>query len=232
AKFKCDGIPSQNKKCDAIVTLKPIQKAWLARIGFADVLEFKCDGIPSKMGFYVVDNFSQHNMEIKVNERSIEITQESIGEMLGIRNEGVDIMEVEDANDEEMVQNWVDQFEEGKKITPGAVKFLIKKSKVEDANDEEMVQNWVDQFEEGKKITPGAVNSGPALNEMTPATISSGLVKKPSSSTPYLPPSRNDWDLLFQPIFDELLNASPSDDTQAPEVIALIADVIPLVPAE
>ncbi|GJW60564.1 hypothetical protein Tco_0109899 [Tanacetum coccineum] len=91
---------------NVIMTLKPIQKAWLARIGFADVLEFKCDGIPSKMGFYVVDNFSQHKMEIKLNERSIEITQESIGEMLGIRNEGVDIMEEEDANDEEMVQNW------------------------------------------------------------------------------------------------------------------------------
>nr|GEZ33267.1 hypothetical protein [Tanacetum cinerariifolium] len=119
---------------NAIVTLKPIQKAWLARIGFANVLEFKCDGIPSKMGFYVVDNFSQHNMEIKLKERSIEITQESIGEMLGIRNNGVDIMEEEDANDEEMVQNWVDQFEEGKDITPGAVKFLIRKSKVADMN--------------------------------------------------------------------------------------------------
>ncbi|GKA36949.1 hypothetical protein Tco_0723514 [Tanacetum coccineum] len=119
---------------NAIVTLKPIQKACLARIGFADVLEFKCDGIPPKIGFYVVDNFSQHNMEIKLNERFIEITQESISEMLGIRNEGVDIMEEEDANDEEMVKNWVDQFEEGKDITPSAVKFLIRKSKVADMN--------------------------------------------------------------------------------------------------
>nr|GEZ85047.1 major facilitator superfamily domain, general substrate transporter [Tanacetum cinerariifolium] len=90
---------------NAIVTLKPSSKGCLARIGFADVLEFKCDGIPSKMGFYVVDNFSQHNMEIKLNKRSIEITQELIGEMLGIRNKGVDIMEEEDANDEEMAQN-------------------------------------------------------------------------------------------------------------------------------
>nr|GFC24977.1 hypothetical protein [Tanacetum cinerariifolium] len=73
---------------------------------------------------------------------------------------------------------------------------------------------------------------GPALNEMTPATISSGLMKKPSSSTPYVPPSRNDWDLLFQPTFDELLNPSPSVDHQAPEVIALITDIIPLVQAD
>nr|GEW65835.1 putative ribonuclease H-like domain-containing protein [Tanacetum cinerariifolium] len=74
--------------------------------------------------------------------------------------------------------------------------------------------------------------SGPALNEMTPATIYSGLVQKPSSSTPYVPPSRNDWDLLFQPMFDELLNPPPSVDPQALEVIALIVEVIPLVQAE
>nr|GFC81877.1 putative ribonuclease H-like domain-containing protein [Tanacetum cinerariifolium] len=42
-------------------------------------------------------------------------------------------------------------------------------------------------------------SSGPALHEMIPGTISSGLVQKYSSSTSYVPPSRNDWDLLFQP---------------------------------
>nr|GEZ07064.1 hypothetical protein [Tanacetum cinerariifolium] len=58
------------------------------------------------------------------------------------------------------------------------------------------------------------------------------LVQKPSSSTPYVPPSRNDWDLLFQPMFDEFLNPPPSVDTQAPGVIAPIVDVIPLVQAD
>nr|GEY84231.1 hypothetical protein [Tanacetum cinerariifolium] len=58
-------------------------------------------------------------------------------------------------------------------------------------------------------------SSGPALHEMTPVTISSGLVQKSSSSTPFVPPSRNDWDLLFQPMFDELLNPPPSVDHQA-----------------
>nr|GFA96120.1 hypothetical protein [Tanacetum cinerariifolium] len=72
-------------------------------------------------------------------------------------------------------------------------------------------------------------SSGPALNEMTPVTISSGLVQKSSSSTPYVPPLRNDWDLLFQPMFDDLLNPPPSVDHQALEVIAPIVDVIPLV---
>nr|GFB01882.1 hypothetical protein [Tanacetum cinerariifolium] len=69
--------------------------------------------------------------------------------------------------------------------------------------------------------------SGPTLQEMTPATISSGLVQKPSSSTSYVPPLRNDWDLLFQPLFDELLNPPPSvddDSTGSPSSTAVDQD--------
>ncbi|GJX70386.1 hypothetical protein Tco_0307557 [Tanacetum coccineum] len=51
-------------------------------------------------------------------------------------------------------------------------------------------------------------SSGPVLHEMTPATISSGLVANPPPSTSFVPPSRTDWDLLFQPLFDELLTPS------------------------
>nr|GFD40624.1 hypothetical protein [Tanacetum cinerariifolium] len=52
---------------------------------------------------------------------------------------------------------------------------------------------------------------------MTPGTISSGLVQKSLSSTSSVPPSRNDSDLLFQLLFDELLNPPPSVDNQAAE---------------
>nr|GFC09708.1 hypothetical protein [Tanacetum cinerariifolium] len=45
--------------------------------------------------------------------------------------------------------------------------------------------------------------------------------------TSYVPPSRNDWDLLFQPMFDELLNPPPSAVNQTPEAIVPIAEVIP-----
>nr|GEV13113.1 copia protein [Tanacetum cinerariifolium] len=67
---------------------------------------------------------------------------------------------------------------------------------------------------------------GPAFHEMTHVTISSGLVPKPTSSTPFIPPSRNDWDLLFQSLFDELLTPPPSVDPLAPEVIAPIDEVV------
>nr|GEY55578.1 hypothetical protein [Tanacetum cinerariifolium] len=54
-------------------------------------------------------------------------------------------------------------------------------------------------FDELTAMASEQSSSGLTLNEMTPATINSVLVPKPSSSTPYVPPSRNDWDLLFQP---------------------------------
>nr|GEV02142.1 copia protein [Tanacetum cinerariifolium] len=75
-------------------------------------------------------------------------------------------------------------------------------------------------------------SSGPALNDMTPGTISSGLVRTSSSSTSYVPPSRNDWDLLFQLMFDDLLNPPLIVVNQASEVIAPIAEVIPQVDAD
>nr|GEX71336.1 hypothetical protein [Tanacetum cinerariifolium] len=69
-------------------------------------------------------------------------------------------------------------------------------------------------------------SSEPTLHEMTPATISSRLVPNSPPSTSYVPPSRTDWDILFQPLFDELLTSPPSVDLPAPEVIASITEVV------
>ncbi|GJU09182.1 retrotransposon protein, putative, unclassified [Tanacetum coccineum] len=66
---------------------------------------------------------------------------------------------------------------------------------------------------------------------MTPATISSGLVPSPPPSIPFVPPSRTDWDILFQPLFDELLNPLSSVDRPTSKVIAPIAEVVAPEPA-
>nr|GFB14978.1 retrovirus-related Pol polyprotein from transposon TNT 1-94 [Tanacetum cinerariifolium] len=87
-------------------------------------------------------------------------------------------------------------------------------------------------FDELTAMASEQNSSGPALNEMTPGTISSGLVQASSPSTFYVPPLKNDWDLLFQPMFDELLNPPTSVVNQAPEVITPIAEVIPPVHAD
>ncbi|GKF43978.1 retrovirus-related pol polyprotein from transposon TNT 1-94, partial [Tanacetum coccineum] len=70
---------------------------------------------------------------------------------------------------------------------------------------------------------------GLVLHEITPTTISLGLMSNPPPSTPLVPPSRTDWDMLFQPLFDELLTPPPSVDHPAPEVIAPILEVVALV---
>nr|GEU86242.1 hypothetical protein [Tanacetum cinerariifolium] len=74
-------------------------------------------------------------------------------------------------------------------------------------------------------------SSGSALHEITLATISSGLVPNTPPSTPFVPPSRTDWVILFQSLFDELLTSPSNVDHPAPEVIAPIAEVVALEPA-
>ncbi|GKA31515.1 retrovirus-related pol polyprotein from transposon TNT 1-94 [Tanacetum coccineum] len=59
---------------------------------------------------------------------------------------------------------------------------------------------------------------------MTPATPSSGIVPNPSPSTPFLPPSRKEWDLVFQLVFDEFYSpsasvASPIPVEEAPTLV-------------
>ncbi|GJS96545.1 retrovirus-related pol polyprotein from transposon TNT 1-94, partial [Tanacetum coccineum] len=51
-------------------------------------------------------------------------------------------------------------------------------------------------------------------------------VPNPPPLTPFVPPLRTDWDLLFQPLFDELLTPLPSVDRPAPDDIAPIAEVV------
>nr|GEV19395.1 hypothetical protein [Tanacetum cinerariifolium] len=86
-------------------------------------------------------------------------------------------------------------------------------------------------FDELAEMASEQSSSGPVLYELTPATINSGLVPNPPSSTLFIPPSRTDWDMLFQPLFDELLTPSPSVDHLALKVITLIAKVVALKPA-
>nr|GEV88227.1 hypothetical protein [Tanacetum cinerariifolium] len=81
-------------------------------------------------------------------------------------------------------------------------------------------------FDELTAMASEHSSSGLILHEMTPVTICSGVVPNIPLSTPFVPPSRTDWDILFQLLFDELLTPSPSVDHPAPEVIAPIAEVV------
>ncbi|GJV80788.1 retrovirus-related pol polyprotein from transposon TNT 1-94 [Tanacetum coccineum] len=63
-------------------------------------------------------------------------------------------------------------------------------------------------------------SSGPVLLEMTTITHIAGLVPKPPSSAPFVPPTRNEWDTLLQPLFDEYSRNQPNVDALVSKVAA------------
>ncbi|GJX32854.1 retrovirus-related pol polyprotein from transposon TNT 1-94 [Tanacetum coccineum] len=82
-------------------------------------------------------------------------------------------------------------------------------------------------FDELTAMASEQFSSEPGLQYMTPATSCTGLVSKPVSQQPCIPPNRDDWDRLFQPMFDEYFNpptitVSPVQEAAAPraEVLA------------
>ncbi|GKB03032.1 retrovirus-related pol polyprotein from transposon TNT 1-94 [Tanacetum coccineum] len=61
-------------------------------------------------------------------------------------------------------------------------------------------------FDEVTTMASEQFDSGPGLQVMTPATSSSGLVPNHIPQQPCNPSNRDDWDRLFQPMFDEYFN--------------------------
>ncbi|GKE69774.1 hypothetical protein Tco_1527846, partial [Tanacetum coccineum] len=60
------------------------------------------------------------------------------------------------------------------------------------------------QFDElTEPMAPVHISTGPYPILLTPRQISSGLVPDPVLATPYVPPTNQDLEILFQPMFDE-----------------------------
>ncbi|GJS21653.1 retrovirus-related pol polyprotein from transposon TNT 1-94 [Tanacetum coccineum] len=81
-------------------------------------------------------------------------------------------------------------------------------------------------FDELTAMASEQFSSGPGLHSMTPATSSSGLVPNPIPQQPCIPPPRDDWDRLFQPMFDEYFTppsivVSLVQEAAAPRVVVL-----------
>ncbi|GKA94205.1 hypothetical protein Tco_0816191, partial [Tanacetum coccineum] len=81
-------------------------------------------------------------------------------------------------------------------------------------------------FDELTTMASKQLGSRPRLQLMTPTTYSSGLVSNPIPQQPCNPPKRDDWNFLFQPMFDEYFNpltivVSPVLVTHAPGAINL-----------
>ncbi|GJZ04740.1 retrovirus-related pol polyprotein from transposon TNT 1-94 [Tanacetum coccineum] len=81
-------------------------------------------------------------------------------------------------------------------------------------------------FDELTTMASEQFSSGPGLQGMTPATSSTGLGSNPVSQQPCLPPIRDDWDRLFQPMFDEYFNPPPIAVSPVQEAAAPRAEVL------
>lgn len=107
----------------AITHLKTHQANCLKKIGFESLLGMKIDSIPSKLAFYVVDNFDTEKMVIRVPAGEIPVNEDSVSQILGLKNEGLDI-----TNDiqtpekwDQVLLNWKSQFQNPSRIRPSDV---------------------------------------------------------------------------------------------------------------
>ncbi|GJS95317.1 hypothetical protein Tco_0802285 [Tanacetum coccineum] len=81
-------------------------------------------------------------------------------------------------------------------------------------------------FDELTAMASEQFSLGPGLHTMTPATSSSGLVPNLIPQQPCIPPLRDDWDHLFQPMFDEYFTPPSIAVSPVQEAAALRAVVL------
>ncbi|GKD04683.1 hypothetical protein Tco_1179657 [Tanacetum coccineum] len=81
-------------------------------------------------------------------------------------------------------------------------------------------------FDELTAMASKQSSSGPGLHYMTLATSGTRLGSNPVSQQPCLPLLRDDWDHLFQPMFDKYFNPPTIDVSPVQEAAALRAEVL------
>nr|GEW01277.1 hypothetical protein [Tanacetum cinerariifolium] len=113
--------------------------------------------------------------------------------------------------------------------------FIIKYYKSVDISHEKSVartpqQNGVIERRNRTLVEAARTILGPALHKMTHATPGLGLIPNLTPSTTCVPPSRKEWDLVFQPVFDEFYSLPTSVVSAAPVVDAPVPDVSTDIP--
>nr|GEX26127.1 retrovirus-related Pol polyprotein from transposon TNT 1-94 [Tanacetum cinerariifolium] len=86
-------------------------------------------------------------------------------------------------------------------------------------------------FDELTAMASEKFSPGPGLQCMTPATSNSRLISNTVSQQPCIPPNIDDWDHLFQPMFDEYINpltfsVSPVHVAAAPRAVDLANSLV------
>nr|GFC95725.1 integrase, catalytic region, zinc finger, CCHC-type, peptidase aspartic, catalytic [Tanacetum cinerariifolium] len=80
------------------------------------------------------------------------------------------------------------------------------------------------------QTVPVQISPGPVPNLLTPRPISSGLVPNPAPAISYVPPTKKELEIMFQPMFDEYFKPS-SVDQKVPPTLAVHILVNPPCPS-
>nr|GEV00616.1 copia protein [Tanacetum cinerariifolium] len=105
----------------------------------------------------------------------------------------------------------------------GKSKKTSQQPKAEDTNQEKLHILHMDLCGPMRVASINGKSSGLGLHPKTPGTFSTRLVSNPVSQQPCIPPKRDDWDCLFQPMFDEYFNPPTTVVSPCQEVVALRA---------
>ncbi|GJT95867.1 hypothetical protein Tco_1091385 [Tanacetum coccineum] len=78
------------------------------------------------------------------------------------------------------------------------------------------------ECEQTLNVSAGTLNlsAGLGLHQLTPGYINSGFVQNLFSLTPYVPPSKKDYEINFQLLFDEYFNRLPRAVSPDPVAVA------------
>nr|GEY20909.1 uncharacterized mitochondrial protein AtMg00810-like [Tanacetum cinerariifolium] len=206
-----------------VITLKWIYKVKLDELGESFALVARLEAIRIFLVFAAHMNMVIYQMDVKTAFlNGLQVSQSPIGIFINQSKYALESLKRYDFDsydpvDTPMVEkSKLDEDKEGKAVHPSHYNGIIGS----------LLYLTASRSDPQFYICMCARSSGPALHEMTPATIISGLVPNTPPSTLFIPPSRTDWDMLFQPLFDELLTPPPSVDHPAPEVITLIAKIV------
>ncbi|KAJ0485815.1 hypothetical protein HanHA89_Chr14g0572631 [Helianthus annuus] len=91
-KIKTRSAPMQLYKC--IKSLTSNQQEDVKRMGFGKMLSFNISSIPAKLAHYVVDHFNTEEMAIEMSCGSISVDVESVHDLFGIPNKGINMQNV------------------------------------------------------------------------------------------------------------------------------------------
>nr|GFB92296.1 integrase, catalytic region, zinc finger, CCHC-type, peptidase aspartic, catalytic [Tanacetum cinerariifolium] len=93
-----------------------------------------------------------------------------------------------------------------------------KAYRIYNARTQRIIKTIYADFDELTAMASKQSSLEPALHEMTPTTPILGLVPNLVPLASFVPPTRHEWDLVFQPVFDEFLSPLDSIVSPVPEV--------------